>query len=136
MGIELGGAEFFVAEHLLDGAQVGTAFKKMGSKGVAESVRGDIFLYAGTLHIYFEIMKHGNATHALAPLMADKEHVLFAAFYVDFVALLEPQFYFFYGAMGQGHEALFVALAYDADETFVEEKVGDFQTAQFAYAET
>ena len=100
MGIELGGAEFFVAEHLLDGAQVGAAFKKMCGKGVAEGVGGDIFFYSGTLDIEFQIMKHGDATHALAPLMTDEEYVLFAVFNVYFVAFLKPQFYFFHGTVG------------------------------------
>ena len=36
MGVELGGGYAFVAQHALYGTQVGTAFKQMGGKGVAQ----------------------------------------------------------------------------------------------------
>src|SRR5512146_418142 len=41
VGVELGGGEICVAEHLLDGAQVGAALEQVGREGVAEQVRVD-----------------------------------------------------------------------------------------------
>ena len=43
MSIDLGGDDVAVAEHYLDGAEVGTACQQMGGKGVAHDVRADFF---------------------------------------------------------------------------------------------
>ena len=50
MHVDFGGADVFVAEHGLDGAEVGTPFEQMGGEGVTEGVRTDagtagVFLY-------------------------------------------------------------------------------------------
>ena len=39
----------FVAQHTLYGAQVGSSFKQVGGKGMAEGVRTDVFGDAGLL---------------------------------------------------------------------------------------
>ncbi len=42
LGIALGGGEAFVAEHLLNGAEVGSFFEHVGAEGVAEGVGVDV----------------------------------------------------------------------------------------------
>ena len=42
LGVALGGGEALVAEHLLDGAQVGAFFEHVGAEGVAQGVRVDV----------------------------------------------------------------------------------------------
>ena len=49
MRINLRSGDGFVAEHYLDGAEIGAAFYEMGGKTVAESVGGDGFFYSGLL---------------------------------------------------------------------------------------
>src|ERR671911_1535008 len=44
VGVELGGREVGVAEHLLDRAEVATARQQMGGEGVAEGVRAHLSL--------------------------------------------------------------------------------------------
>lgn len=39
MGVDLGGEDALVAEHLLDGAEVGSVLDEVGGEGVAESMR-------------------------------------------------------------------------------------------------
>ena len=47
VGVDFGGEDAFVAEHLLDGTQVGAVFDEVGGEGVAESVRGNLLADAG-----------------------------------------------------------------------------------------
>ena len=47
MRIYLRSGDRFVAEHYLDGAEIGAAFYEMGGETVAESVGGDGFFNAG-----------------------------------------------------------------------------------------
>ena len=47
MHIDFGGNDTFVAEHLLNGAQVCPALEQMGGKGVAQCVRAYGLVYTG-----------------------------------------------------------------------------------------
>lgn len=47
VGVDLGGGDVGVAEHGLDGADVGAVHEEVGSETVAEGVRGDVFGDAG-----------------------------------------------------------------------------------------
>ena len=48
MGVDLGGGDVRVAQHLLDGAEVRAVFQQMDGEGVAQGVGGDILLDAGS----------------------------------------------------------------------------------------
>jgi hypothetical protein len=62
MGVDFCGGNAFVPQHFLDNAQIGSAFEKMGGKGVAEGVRTDLLFDAR----YFSEPNHrsenGNTT--------------------------------------------------------------------------
>ena len=47
VGVDLGGGDVGVAEHGLDGAEVGAVHEKVGGEGVSEGVWGDVFGDAG-----------------------------------------------------------------------------------------
>ena len=47
MRVDLRRCDGFVAEHYLDGAEVGAAFYEVGGETVAESVGGNGFFYTG-----------------------------------------------------------------------------------------
>ncbi len=51
VGVDLGGGDVGVAEHGLDGAEIGAIHKEVGGKTMAESVRGDMLGDAGKLGI-------------------------------------------------------------------------------------
>ncbi len=61
MGVDHGGADVFVAEELLDGANVVAGFEEMGGKAVAEGMAagwlldagGDDGLFDGVLEVLF-----------------------------------------------------------------------------------
>ena len=46
VGINLGGGDAFVAEHILYGFEVGATFHEVGGKGMAKGVRADVLLNA------------------------------------------------------------------------------------------
>lgn len=45
MGVDHGGFDVFVPEAFLEGADVAAVLEEVGGEGVAESVRGDRFVY-------------------------------------------------------------------------------------------
>ncbi len=49
MGVDLGGADVGVAEHGLNGAEVGAVHEEVGGEAVTEGVGGDVFRDAGLL---------------------------------------------------------------------------------------
>ena len=49
VGIDLSGADVGVAEHGLNGAEVGAVHEEVGGEAVTEGVRGDVFRDAGLL---------------------------------------------------------------------------------------
>lgn len=52
MHVDFGGADVFVAEHGLDGAEVGSALEQMGGKAVAEGVGADVLGDAGAAGVF------------------------------------------------------------------------------------
>ena len=60
VGVDFGGGDGFVAEHFLDGAEVGTAFDEVGGEGVTESMGGDGFFDAGFFGELFDEHKDIN----------------------------------------------------------------------------
>ena len=52
MHVDFGGADVFVAEHGLDGAEVASALEQMGGKAVAEGVGADVLGDAGTAGVF------------------------------------------------------------------------------------
>lgn len=55
----------FVAQHTLYGAQVGSSFKQVGGKGMAEGVRTDVFGDAGLLCQFLNEMEYHDARDIL-----------------------------------------------------------------------
>jgi len=64
VGVDLSGGDVGVAEHFLDGAEVGTVVEEMGRKGVAEHVRGDILTDVGGSGAAFDDLPHTGPAHA------------------------------------------------------------------------
>ena len=47
VGVDLGGGDVGVSEHLLDAAEVGAAGEEMGAETMAQGVRGDFAFHTG-----------------------------------------------------------------------------------------
>ena len=67
MGVDLGGGEAFVAQHLLYGTEVGTILYQFGGETMAQTVRRDIFLNAGLLYRLFDKLEDRYAREMMTP---------------------------------------------------------------------
>lgn len=54
MGVDLGGGDVGVAEHGLDGAEVGAVHEEVSGEAVAEGVGGDVLGDASGFGIFFD----------------------------------------------------------------------------------
>jgi hypothetical protein len=78
--ITVGCADIFVAEHLLDEAEVGPVFEKMRRKRVAQGVGRNRFADAGGLSIRLDPRPNGHPVDRLAPRCCEERSVLFWRF--------------------------------------------------------
>ena len=60
MGIDHGGFDVFVTKQLLNGTDIVAALKKVGGEGVAEGVRGDMFIDLCKAGGFFDDFLHGG----------------------------------------------------------------------------
>ena len=136
VGVELGGAYAFVAEHGLYGSEVGTALEEVGGKGVAQGVGGDGARDAGTGGQHLYGVEHGDAREVLATAEREEEVVVLAGFGGDVATVVEPELQLAHGTGRHGHETLFGTFAYDVEEGVGGVDVGEGEVAEFADAQT
>ena len=129
MGIDLGSGDGFMPQHGLDGAQIGPAFQEVGGKAVAESVGADVLLQPGGFCQILDDAEHHDAGDGIAP--TGQEDVVFETGAVaPALAVDQPEVDLLDGALGDGHQALLAALAFYANEAFVEVEVAELEVAQ------
>ena len=90
--VDFCGGDVFVSQHLLYGAQVGTAFQQVGGEAVAKGVWRNVFVDARRLGVAFDVVEHRDARKVLAPPMRNEDVVLFARFRAELLALCKPKF--------------------------------------------
>ena len=135
MGIDLGSRDAFMAEHFLDGAEVGAAFYEVSGKGMPEGMRGNIFGDAGlTDQVFQEEEDHDPREPATA---AVEEKDIFMTRLdrnvdADFL-LVDPDV--FDGGGPDRHQSFLVPLADYPDIAYVQVKTGDPEVNDFADAE-
>ena len=123
VGVDLGCGDALVAQHALNGSQIGAAFQQVSGKGVAEGVRADVLGDAGFFGQFFNQVEDHDTGEPFSSAMAH-EHVVFVFFfYFNLVAVEEIELYLMDGTLGDGYQALFVAFAFHLDEPFVEVEV-------------
>ena len=67
MGVNLGGFQRLVSQHLLQVSGGGTVFEHVRCAGVAERVRGDIFFDTGKLHTALDRCPDAVGIHLASP---------------------------------------------------------------------
>lgn len=131
MRVDFGSAHAGMAEHLLYGKQVGTAFQKMGGEAVPEGVRADDL--GDTIFLSQVLDNQENHLSGEASSSAVEEYrvgefgfgrdVQSGAFNV-----LKQDFQ---TAVADGHKSFFAALADDTEKTIVTVDVADLQPCEF-----
>ena len=124
--VYLGGGDGFVTEHSLDGTQIGTSFEQGGSKGVAECVGGNFFLYTCFLHEVFDHEEHHDSGEGFAATFADEDIVLVFGRDVDVAAFGKIELEFVDCLGRDGDEALLAAFSFHLDKFVIEEEVAEF----------
>ncbi len=123
MHIYLGSRNILVAQHGLDGAQVGTALKEVSGKTMAESMGADILLDACPLGIVLNIDKKSDATEFRAALGADEDIILVAGLGLDRHPDNKPQAELFHGLFTNGNQAFLSPLAMNTDITLLQKEL-------------
>ena len=88
--VDFGGAYAFVAEHSLNGTEVGSTFEQVGGKAVAEGVGTDGWADTCAQAELFDDMEDGDARQRGAAAQAEEDEIFVAWFGLEKVALLEP----------------------------------------------
>ena len=120
VNINLGGGDALVAEHLLDGSQVGPAFKQMGGKTVAQGVGADRLAHASQFaQLLDDVEDHLARKHR--PAAVQEQDILTASLHcLAGARLLQIEGDLLDGHGRDGHQPLLVALALDDDIALVE----------------
>ena len=135
VGIDLGGGYAFMAEHFLDGAEVGAAFYEVSGKGMPEGMGGNIFGDAGLAdQVFQEEEDHDPREPAAAAV--EEEDIFMTRLDRDVDAdllLVDPNV--FDGGGPDWHQPFLVPLADYPDIAYVQVKTGDPEVNDFADAE-
>src|SRR5687768_10244530 len=126
MGVELRRRNVGVAEHLLDGAQVGASLEKVRRERVPQSVRGDVLRDPGPLDVLSKDLPRAHPREGLAAGV-QQELALPMTTLEPRPKLAKVHGHCTNGAASHGDEALLAALPEDADDPFLEENVANAQ---------
>ena len=116
--INLGGSDFLVPQHRLDGAEVGPALEEVRREGVAEGVRADGLVDTRERGLLLDDGEDHDAGEGRAATVEEKV-VLEAGLGGDGLAVEQVEADFVEGGLGDGDEALLAALAPDTDKLFL-----------------
>ena len=131
MRIDFRRAHAGVAEHLLDGEQVGTAFEQMCGKTVPESMRTDGFGDAVSFRQVLDNQENHLARQSRATAVEENGVGEF-----EFRSNMQPCAFNvleqdFQAAVADGYEPFLAALANDAEEAIVSVNIADLQSDEF-----
>ena len=136
MHVDFCGANVFVAEHGLYGAEVGASLQQMGGKTVAEGVGTDVFGDTGPLCVFLDEDKEAEAAQMAASGGGDEDVVLFSGNHFQSLSHSKPGAEFVYGLFANGNESLFPSLSVHSYIAVFQKKVADFQRAEFGYPQS
>ena len=133
--VNLGGLDALVAQHLLDGAQVGATLEQVGGETVAQGVRADDLAHACQFaQLLDDVENHLPCQHR--PSTVQEQDILAAALGdLAGTRLFQVQVNLLDGDRRDGDDALLVALADDIDKTLVQVDVRDEEPGALADAE-
>ena len=133
--VDLGRGDALVAQHLLDGTQVGTALEQVGGEAVAQGVRTDDLADTGQLaQLLDDVENHLTREHRSTTVQ--EQDVL--ATLLDHLAgtgLLQVEADLLDGDRRNRHQSLLVALALDRDIALVDIQLGEPQRHQLAHTQ-
>ena len=135
MRVNLRGGDAFVAEHLLHGAEVGTAFDEVRGERMAEGVRTHRLFNACVLHPLLD--EHEDHLAGEVRPSAVQKDVIFLALldFQLFTFAIHVVVHRFHGRLTNRNQPFFVALANYFDEAVIKKEVGKTQGDKLAYTQ-
>lgn len=133
--VDLSGGDGFVAEHLLDGTEIGSTLEQMGGERVAEGVGRDSLAYSGSLG---QSLDYLECTLTCEPTSTaiEKQDVLVTGLHFHAGTVLEPRCDLLDGGFRHGHYPLLVPLATHHQETLGRVYLGDLERDELAHAQS
>jgi len=119
VGVDLSGGDIGVAEEFLDDSEVGAVFEKVGGEGVAQEVRVDVLVDAGTFGAFFDDLAD-SVRRKLASTDGEEDLRGGFGFYQGGALAGEVSVEGVFGAPSDGDEAGFVSFTGNAEEVVVE----------------
>lgn len=134
--INFGSGNAFVSQHFLNSAQIGTAFHKVCSKGMAERVWAQVLFYSCPFCQVFDDVEHhlpGDGPAALT----EKDHVFVMFSDVDPAAVMRYiQADELQGRTPDGDEPLLIAFSDHTDKPFLRMQIGELERHQFRHTQS
>lgn len=134
VGVNLRREDGFMSQHVLHGAQIGTAGNQMGGKRVAQRVGRYRFVDARTACLKPDDVENHDPRQGV-PAFVQKQDFLGIPLGIPFVPLGQVGFDFSLSPLAEGDEAFLAALAFHLDDVFVHVDVCQLQVCQFRYAQ-
>ena len=136
MGVEFGGEDRLVAEHLLHCSEVGTAFDEVGGKRVAEGVRADVFGDTGCFGELLDYHEYHDPRERFASSIEKHKILATRLDFLGFAVVVDVVFEVVERVFGDRHKAFLIVFAYVLyiAEVFVD--VGEFEVDEFGNTET
>ena len=133
--VDLGRGDALVAQHLLDGAQVGTALEQVGGETVAQGVGTDDLAHSGQFTQLLDDMENHLARQHCAAAVQEQDVLAAPLGNLMGTRLLQVQVDLLDSDGRDGHGALLVALALDDDIMLLQIELGQLERHQLAHAQ-
>lgn len=135
MGIDLGGHNRLVTQHLLNGTEVGSTIDQMGCKGVTQGVGANDLSYANRLCRDLYNVKDRDAGEVVTEAV-EEDIVLTMRGYGKFVAAPEIGFDKLFGLGTDGNQTLLLTFAKNLNIVLVEMEIAHLEVGKFRNAES
>ena len=133
--VDLGCGDALVTQHLLDGAQVGTALEQVGGETVAQGVGADDLAHSGQFTQLLDDMENHLTRQHRAAAVQEQDVLAAALGNLTGTRLFQIQVDLLNGDGRDGHSALLVTLALDDDIMLVKIELGQLERHQLAHAQ-
>ena len=122
-----------MAQHFLDGAQVGTAFEQLRGKRVAECVWADGLFQADFCGKVFDDGENHYTRHFFATAVQEQNVLIFAIDIQSVAIVVDVERDGVFHAAPDGNQPLLAAFTFDFYITVIEMQIGDSQIDKFRH---
>lgn len=123
VGVNFGGGNLLMSQHLLNHTYVGTSLQEVCSKRMTKHVGTDFLLQSHRFSILSDIVENGYTRDRFST-RTDKNNIFTSFFYGYLITVWKPIIYFLYSCAGNWNQPLLTPLTFNAYKTLLGEKIG------------